>query len=673
MAESEVEQYKETVSTRLSQLSPFLQKYALGDFSESIEVPGEEDEFTELLVGLRLMVDEIKELIEEKESTIVKLKRAEEALQESELRYRTLFENAPVGIGLAALDGRILACNDAICQMTGYSGAELGQINLREIYRNPKEWALLLKQLQADGYVRGFEVALKRKDGIPYYASLTITPLTSSGQDILVTVAENITERKQAEEAIRLRTEDLALISALNDASNRGQSLQEIVALLAQEARRIFSGNGATVYLLSEDREHLVIQNLTLPPTAAKRVEKLIGMGLPSVRIALQEGSLYRAMLQRAEPTISSDPETVQRMMAEVAASDPLPGKVRQSLQKLVPQIYKILDVQSVINVPLVSEGEAIGLLGISRHEPFTEADLQRLMAIAGQLTAIVEHKRAGEALQEYSERLEEMVEERTQALRDAQEQLVRQERLAVLGQLAGSLGHELRNPLGGVKNVAYFLNMVLEEPDPEVKESLEILEKEVGTCDWIISSLLDFARVKSPARRKADINDILQTALSRIAVPENVKVVTQLDESLPIILADPDQLAQVFGNIILNGIQAMSPLAPTEHPPRVRGGQEGGRLIVKTEVSGTGDPPGRPKWVTVSFTDTGVGIPQENLEKIFEPLFTTKAKGIGLGLALVKTLVEGHEGTIEVKSQVGKGSTFTVKLPVSKAEGKER
>jgi signal transduction histidine kinase len=161
--------------------------------------------------------------------------------------------------------------------------------------------------------------------------------------------------------------------------------------------------------------------------------------------------------------------------------------------------------------------------------------------------------------------------------------------------------------------------------------------------------------------------------------VPENIEVVSQLDEALPAILADPDQLRQVLGNIILNAVQAMT---------------EGGRLVVKSEAPS-------PGWVAVSFTDTGVGIPEENLEKIFEPLFTTKAKGIGLGLALVKVLVEGHGGSIEVESpstefipspalskacpeprrrvegeaeglrtgKVGKGSTFTVRLPMDSRE----
>ncbi len=234
-----------------------------------------------------------------------------------------------------------------------------------------------------------------------------------------------------------------------------------------------------------------------------------------------------------------------------------------------------------------------------------------------------------------------------TEELRDSQEQLVRKERLAVLGELAGGVSHELRNPLGAIKNAAYFLNMALKKPEPEVKETLEILDREVDTSERIISDLLGFARVRPPTLRRVDINEIVQKAISRLTVPESVEMVTQLDEAVPKVLGDPDQLGQVFGNIIRNAIQAMP---------------EGGQLTARTEAPS-------PEWVVVSVADTGVGIPDENLSKLFQPLFTTKAKGIGLGLATSKGLVEAHGGIIEVESEVGKGSTFTVRMPIKGGE----
>ena len=262
----------------------------------------------------------------------------------------------------------------------------------------------------------------------------------------------------------------------------------------------------------------------------------------------------------------------------------------------------------------------------------------------------LTKRKRVEEELKKHREHLEELIEERTKELRDAQKQLIRQEKLATLGQLAGGVAHELRNPLGAIKNAVYFLNMALEQSEPEVNETLDILDKEVATSEHIISSLLDFAHPKQPTRRKVNINEVVKEELLRTTMLENIELVKQLDEAMPTILADPQELSQIFANIIRNGIEAMP---------------DGGQLTVKSEVFRLG-------WVAVSIADTGVGIPPEEQPKVFEPLFTTKAKGIGLGLAIAKTLVEGHGGTIEVQSEMGKGSTFTVRLPIDGNKDKQ-
>ena len=199
------------------------------------------------------------------------------------------------------------------------------------------------------------------------------------------------TERKRAEKEIQQRTGDLTLINSLNTAINRGDSLQEIINLLAKETKRIFSSGGVTAYLLSEDKKYLVVQNLTLPPTTMNQIEKLIGMKIPAVRIPLKEGSLYLKATQAGKPQLINDPETIQGLMAECTDN--------KVVKRLVPSIYRVLGIRSVMNVPLVSEGEAIGLLDVSRNEPFAESDLKRFETISGQITAIIERKRAQEEL----------------------------------------------------------------------------------------------------------------------------------------------------------------------------------------------------------------------------------------------------------------------------------
>ncbi len=236
-----------------------------------------------------------------------------------------------------------------------------------------------------------------------------------------------------------------------------------------------------------------------------------------------------------------------------------------------------------------------------------------------------------------------------TKQQKQAEDRLVRSERLAVLGQLSGGIGHELRNPLGAIKNAVFLLRMALEHPDQEISETLDILELEVSTSERIISSLLDFARPKPPTRQKIQVNEVINDSISRIQVPDGIEVVYQLEPELPIILADPTQIGQIVTNIGINAVQAMP---------------EGGQLTITTQLVDSG-------WITMAFTDTGVGIPEEHLHNLYEPLFTTKAKGIGLGLAIIKMMIEAHDGSIEVQSEVGKGTTFTVKLPSSILEGK--
>ncbi len=229
--------------------------------------------------------------------------------------------------------------------------------------------------------------------------------------------------------------------------------------------------------------------------------------------------------------------------------------------------------------------------------------------------------------------------------LRGAQDALVRSERLSAIGQLASSVAHELRNPLGVMKNVVYYFNMLeLGKDNDEVKENLDILATEIENSNKIISDLLEFARIKEPALRPENINTIVKQVLNRLGKSPNIEVLTELGYTLPDMEVDALQIQQVFYNIAKNALETMD---------------KGGALKIKTNLKGD--------FIETSFVDTGSGISKENLVKIFNPLFSTKVKGTGLGLSVCQSLVEGHGGEIAVESEVGKGTTFTVKLPVKK------
>jgi len=227
------------------------------------------------------------------------------------------------------------------------------------------------------------------------------------------------------------------------------------------------------------------------------------------------------------------------------------------------------------------------------------------------------------------------------------EEKLLQKEKYAVLGHVTKGVSHELQNPLGSIKNAVYLLNLIIESPTAEIVENLEILEKEVETSEKVLNNFLTFTQSKPFNPCRVNINELLRNLLKRIIIPDNIEIATQLDENFPLIVADPVKLNLIFRNIISNANYAIS---------------NSGQLVIRTEIESH-------KWITISFADTGMGIPDGNLNLIFDPLFTTKAKGVGLGLPVAKILVEEHGGSIGVQSEVGKGTTFTIRLPINEKE----
>jgi len=267
-----------------------------------------------------------------------------------------------------------------------------------------------------------------------------------------------------------------------------------------------------------------------------------------------------------------------------------------------------------------------------------------------GTVVDITRRKHVEEEIRNLNEALEQKVEERTRQLLDAQEELVRKEKLAILGRLAGIVGHELRNPLGVINNAVYFLRTVITDADDTVKEYLDIIKDEIGNSLRITSDLLDFTRTKTPQMRKITVRELIDGSLGKCTIPENIMVRVDIPDLLPVVNVDPFQMGQVFQNLITNAVQAM-PAGGDLCISAARGREQG----INGPDSG---------FIEISVEDTGEGISPESMEKVFQPLFTTKAKGIGLGLTVCTNLTEANDGRIEVKSRRGEGTVFSVILP---------
>jgi PAS domain S-box-containing protein len=263
----------------------------------------------------------------------------------------------------------------------------------------------------------------------------------------------------------------------------------------------------------------------------------------------------------------------------------------------------------------------------------------------AALLENITERKETEKKLEEYQKNLEKLVEERTKQLKDS-------ERLAAIGATAGMVGHDIRNPLQAITGDVYLAKteLVSTSESEEKKNALESLleiEKNIDYINKIVADLQDFARPLKPYSEEIDLKKLISSLLEKISLPENVKVTVKIDAEATIVVGDCAYLNRIMNNLIVNAVQAMP---------------NGGKLRIEASKDG--------KNVVLDVVDTGVGVPEEVKNKLFTPMFTTKSKGQGFGLSVVKRMTEALGGTVTFESQEGKGTTFTVRLPF-KAKGK--
>jgi signal transduction histidine kinase len=281
-----------------------------------------------------------------------------------------------------------------------------------------------------------------------------------------------------------------------------------------------------------------------------------------------------------------------------------------------------------------------------SSKKKISEEDRSLLEEWARHAAIAIQNADTFRSLQTLVLELEQKAKGAAQESEALRERLIRKEKLAALGQIVGSVNHELRQPLEVITNAVYYLKALLERNEigtikKDFERFLNIISEECVNTTDLVNELLHFTRKKDVVPLGVDLNELLESILLKINIPNKIKVKRGLAPNLPLICADPVQLSRAFHNILINAIQAMP---------------KGGVLRVSTEASG--------EWVKLMIRDSGVGISPEHIKKIFEPLFTTKTKGIGLGLSLVKEYIEGNQGQIEVQSEGGVGTTFQISFP---------
>jgi len=277
-----------------------------------------------------------------------------------------------------------------------------------------------------------------------------------------------------------------------------------------------------------------------------------------------------------------------------------------------------------------------------------TEKAHEELQLLAEELS------HSNQQLEQFADILEERVELRTQELVTARERVLRSEKLAMIGQLSGGIAHDLRNPLNAIKNGAELVKRKINagpsiENSAMITECLEIIDSEITDANEIITGLLSCGSNKQLSFSSIRIGDVIQDCFGSFVLNENIVLSITINTDLPPVLGDASQLTRVLQNLAGNAQDAM---------------EAGGRLSISAQH--------RDQFVEIVITDTGGGIDAENIDRVFEPLFSDKPHGTGLGLAICHEIIDKHKGAISVESKIGTGTSFTIQIPVTNSENSD-
>ncbi len=420
----------------------------------------------------------------------------------------------------------------------------------------------------------------------------------------LLARAQSKIKARRLEETLHRRTQELAALLRVGEELNQHLEVNELLDLVLYLALDLLPGDVATVYQLDEQQRIM----------AARAKDKTNA----SATYSFDNETLVRGFLERGSALLWPDDEPLVAQFAH--------GMV----------------------VPLEHGTNLLGVLVLlGNSTQYDENHLRLFRGIGRQAALVLRNAQLYEIQANYALHLEDMVAARTAELQSAQQMLIRSEKLASIGHLAASMAHEINNPLQPIRNI---LDDMLE--DIQHKRSLDvhdiaILQESVERIRRIVSQLLEFAGKRTTSDSDVQLLDIsrviegIVTLNRKFLEKERVTVVTDLPP-LPPVYGSKDQLEQVFMNLALNAQAAM---------------EGGGTLTIKTRVEG--------HEIVAEFTDNGCGISPDTIGRIFDPFYSTKPNGTGLGLFVSYGIIQGHHGTIEVQSRVSAGSTFTVRLPV--------
>ena len=544
-------------------------------------------------------------------------RQAKDALRVIALKHQLLFESSRDALMLLAPPSwRFTGANRATLQLFGASSVDeftaLGPWDVsperQPDGRPSSEKAQEMIAIAMREGAHFFEWQHQRLDGQPFAADVLLTRMEVGGDLFLQATVRDITERKQFELQLSLRIRHLDVMERISRISLGSKSVEELLERVLDEILVVFNADRAWFLYPCDSGapSWSVPMERTRPewPGAFAR-----GMVMPMVP---EVAEVFRELLASATP-IPYGPAASHDIPAAVAEQFSIKSQMQMALR------------------PRVGSPWVMGLHHCAQARAYDADELLIFKDIG----------------QRVSDALSSII--MLKNLREAQDELVRKEKLAVLGQVAGSVGHELRNPLGVMSNAVYFLQTVLSDADETTREYLNIIKSEIAASERIVSDLLDSVRTKPPHPEAVGVAKLIERILRKYTMPPSVSVQLDIPATLPPLRADPQQIQQVFSNLISNGVEAMP---------------EGGVLEIRAVEN---KPEGT---ITVSVRDSGIGMTPEQLGKLFQPLYTTKARGIGLGMVVVKNLIQANGGSVTVQSEAGKGTVIAVMLSAAAEMG---
>src|SRR3989339_1331739 len=429
--------------------------------------------------------------------------------------------------------------------------------------------------------------------------------------------------KKEMEEKnimLKQRTETLTTLNRINKAMISTTDLDRILGLILEAVQKDLNFDRTIIFL---------IENSTLQP------EKGIGIEneeLEKLAISIKDkNNFIIKTITEAKPKIISSIE-------------------EEMIPRNFTEVYKNLKPNLLAAIPLISKDKVIGLVIVDNtksQREIEEKDIRNLSTFTNQAGLAIDNARLFEMEKNFVEELKRQVDIAKRELEQTQAQLIQSERLSALGEMAAVVAHEVRNPMASIRASAQRISKKIANEDPNKKYTRYIIE-ESDRLERVVKNILLFSGDSTPQSVDTDMNKLLEDVLYFLQ-PEiessQVQLVKMFDESISMLKIDPALIRQVLLNVIQNGLHFMV-------------NRERRDLKVATMQDGTN--------IIVEISDTGPGIPEENIRKIFDPFFTTKPSGTGLGLAISNRIIEAHKGRIEVQSVLNYGSTFKIILPLS-------